>query len=370
MSIPSKLTNLTSAMTAFQAAYNDRAASQRASLTQLQALQGVKNQAVLIGASGQVLNLVGGDLCRQVNFATSDAEVSTAQGTSESFAQVFSTWQRFSLDTTANVPAQPTELNNWSLSGNNLLCTVNSNSLIGFVSPNSYTDYVFEVQLSSTDSDDDYIGIVFGYALDGNGRPHTLTAGRTPGSNTGTMKGLFGVAYDYYNADVIDLGSTNGGLKWGDGVVDNTRVLINGKYPGWGSQGIGTRVRVARSGDVITLDTTDMNTSSPYVSTAQVVVDLNSNPALSIFKGSSPIGYCCLSQNSATWATIQKPTTPADFVDARNGNVYRWNSTANSWSVVGTTSNTSTIDKGRFYYSPLNSKVFYVSTAGVVRSVT
>mgnify|MGYP001773297532 CR=1 FL=1 len=207
-----------------------------------------------------------------------------------------------------------TEINNWSYDSatDNIYSTINSATLIGFISPEEYEDFVFEVRVSSNDGDNDTIGICFGFE-DTDGKEHTLVAARTPGGSqahpslsSGSHKAkLFDIYYNIFDSDRIDLGSTNGGLKWGDGIVNDARVPTT-DLGAWSAFPTGCLIKAKREGDIITLETTNLG-SNTYVDSAKVIVDLNSHPALAKFKGPTRIGYICYSQPRATWKTLQAP---------------------------------------------------------------
>lgn len=294
------------------------------------------------------------------------AEQDLLKGDTESFSEVFNSWYRFSHNDGGNYPANSSELTAWSYDAQNdrILCTINSATYIGFVSPTKHENFVFEVDVSSTEGDDDIAGICFGFVTV-DGVEHTLSALRTPGSNIGGATHLFNVKYDYYNgARAIDLGSTNGGLKWGDGVVDDSRTVANGGYGGWAGLGA-CRIRVQREGDIITLDTSNFGESN-YIPTAQVVVDLNSLPELAKFKGASSYGYACYSQNSSTWNTYRRPVNIQQIVDIENNTVWNWDGQA--WTEDTAASPIDQFKVGRMYYNESTRRLYYMDpNLGLIR---
>lgn len=295
------------------------------------------------------------------------AEQDLLKGNTESFSEVFSSWYRFSHSgSSGNYPANETELTAWEYDSQNdqIRCTQNTNTLVGFVSPTKHTDFVFEVELDSTAGDDDLVGVCFGFVTV-DGVEHTLTAIRTPGSNIGGATHLFNVKYDFNNnGQVIDLGSTNGGLKWGDGVVDDSRTVANGGYGGWDTQQP-CRIRIQRQGDIITLDTTNFGETS-YVPTAQVVVNLNDYAATAKFKGASSYGYVCMSQDQSTWSTLKRPVNITQIVDIENNTIWNWN--GSSWVEDTSSQPLEQFSVGRLYYNQSTRRLHYMDpNLGLIR---
>lgn len=303
-------------------------------------------------------------ISRDIGFATSAAEVTTLKGADENFKRVFKTWQRYSVDETTMVsPAIAAELDAWKFdeANNRIVCQVNSASHIGFVSPKAYSDYVFEAKLTSSDADDDLIGVLIGYYVEG-GRTHTLTAFRTPGSNIAIATKLWMVIKDAFTTDQKVIAMTNGGLKWFDGVVDDNRsagstgganASTTGK--GWGNWLNGVQIRVTRVGDVFTLETTDLD-SATYVASAKLTIDLAADADLAKFMGSSPVGYACYSQSMSTWKTITRPDLRTPIFITSSGQVQEYDGA--KWNVVDKPEDY--LFPGQLYHTPLTGKTHFV----------
>lgn len=284
----------------------------------------------------------------ELKVANTDVQVDVLKGVDESFEQVFNEWTRISHLGRSAQPANANELNSWSYDpvADRILCTVNSTTLVGFIAPDSYDNFEFEVTLRSTNSDDDSIGVCMAFTEVG-GVEHTLVAMRTTGGSQthpnaavdgGTHRAkLLDVYYDIFHPDRrIDLGSTNGGLMWGDGVVNDAR-LPSGDIGagGWRSHPDGCRLKITRTGDIFTIETSDLG-STTYLESATVVVDLNDYPELAKFKGPQRYGYVCYSQNQSTWETHKRPLTLQPIFDLRTNDL--WTYVGNDW--VLTQSNT------------------------------
>lgn len=306
-------------------------------------------------------------ISRDVVFATDADELNILENAIEDFGRIFKTWTRFSVNATTMVsPALPDEMNAWvyDSANNRIVCQVNSASLIGFVSPKSYSDYTMEAQMTSSDADDDLIGLLLGYYVDDDGKTHTLTCFRTPGSNIKPTTKLWSVIKDAWTAEQKVLFNVNNGLKWYDGVVDDTReVGVNGwsyaaaSGKGWGQWLQGVRIKITRVGDVFTLETTDLN-GTTYVDSAKLTLDLAADADLAGFMGSSPVGYTCYSQNSTTWNTVTRPDGRTPIYNMMTGEVQEFDGT--NWVV--NEGSEELIHPGQIYHTARTGKTHFADT--------
>jgi hypothetical protein len=246
------------------------------------------------------------------------------------------------------------DINRWSFNpqDNQVYSTWDTDSMVGFISPKTYTDYVFEVRVSSTDADTGGIGLCFGF-VEENNKQYVLTAMRTPG---GLGPKLFDIYFNRGGDDQIDLGSVNGGLIWGDGNVNDAKVGPDATVDGWSSRPYGCHIRATRRGDLITLETSDLG-GSEFVPTATVTVDLNSIPELGRFKGGVHVGYICQSQNAATWETVKSPGAVSAVVVLDDLTVHEWD--GSQWITLPENSHLNYIQPGRFYHNGETGRLFY-----------
>lgn len=330
----------------------------------LDPVKGAKGQPLFFTRDQQRMAVAGDELLKKITLVHTDAEMDQAKGATVDFASVFNSWKRISHSGSAARPAAEAELLAWSYDAatNQIKNTTNSATIVGLISPEKYGDYVFEVDISSDNADDDFIGLIAAYAeVDGIG--HTLNVWRTPG---GLAPKLLTVGYNFPTGAIWqgkDIASTNGGLKWSDGVVDDSRAVGTGQafVKGWSSQGTGCRLRIVRQGDTITIDTSNMNENNVYVPTARVVVDLASDPLLAKFRGSAQIGYAALSQINSTWKVLQAPATHYNILDVRNNHVWVWQNGA--WVDSGYVSD-ATLVKQRLYKNTLDGTSYYCDANG------
>lgn len=280
----------------------------------------------------------------KLSVVSSTAELTAAQSATESFEDVFLYWRRFSHRAGYPQPGVPSELNDWTYDVANdvIRCTVNSVSHIGFVSPDKYNDYEFEVEVSSTDGDDDVIGIVLAFVEEG-GVEQTLTAFRVLSSATSNT---FQVHYNY--------GITGGRGIAGNKLGQETNPHANPNGNGW--SGKKSRIRAIRTGDIIKVSSTLLD-STEYVQSSEIVIDLNSSPDFAKFKGAVGIGYMCQSQRYSSWKTFQRPGARNAIVDLRNYQTRIW--TGTGWAIQSAAAYQQLLKPGRFYFNELSGKLYY-----------
>lgn len=228
----------------------------------------------------------------------------------ETFQYVFETWARISRSGPVaraagkdiyTDSAAPDELDTWTIdaANNRIRNTTNSSTLIGFISPDKFDDYVLEAQMSSPNGDDDWVGFCIAYVTDNAGRTHTLTA----------LRGLNGAAplliYRDHAVNETWKKEVFGGLRWPNGEVA-TGFLPGNQNGGWDKFPAGVRLKVTRKGDIITVETSQFGETA-YVAGAKTVIDLRSDPNLALFRGAQRFGYVAISQLGATWTVLQRP---------------------------------------------------------------
>lgn len=330
-------------------------------------IKGNKGDLLFVSKDNEALALEA-DLLLKRNPALVEGATEMAQvmGYIESFEMVFGDWKRISHDDSGVYPANDTELSGWAYDADtdSVSSTIDSATLIGFISPDRHEDYIFDVTISASGSDDDWIGVCFGF-VEEDGKEHTLVAMRTPGGVQGhAMDGvthyakLFDVWYNVFDpATRRDLGSTNGGLKWGDGVVDDSRTPASDLGGGgWGAYPAGCRLRVERFGDVFTLKTSDLGESTLKES-ATVVIDINDYPELEKFRGPIQFGYVCFSQPNATWEVHRRPVELGTVVDANTLETWEWD--GEQFVQADEQTARDRMLPNRLYYTEMTGKLFY-----------
>jgi hypothetical protein len=285
-----------------------------------------KNNLLVTTADGK---FSGRSAFMQSSIVENDSELATQKGATESFQSVFKWWKRISRGgLTYTDTFNPAELDSWTYDSgtDSISCAVNSASVVGFVSPEKYEDYVFEAQLSSNNGDDDFVGLIIAYALDPtDGTTHTLSVMR--GGN-GRAPMIIDKDYNGFDTGRYNVAQVLGGLTWMNGVVATGPAANNGNG-GWSLQPLGCRVKVTREKDIITVETSQVG-SSVYVPAAKVIIDLSADPELTVFRGPQSFGYSAMSQQNATWKVFQRPDNRLPIVDVRDWS--KWTYAAGTWT--------------------------------------
>ncbi|MCK6550841.1 LruC domain-containing protein [Myxococcota bacterium] len=234
-----------------------------------------------------------------------DLAALTSAGTSyvpPTALQIFNTWQRFSHSPTmARPPASTTELTSWRyLSASDTVeSTTNSTTYIGFISPESLSNYTMETTLTagSAAGDNDAITVVVAYVAEGTPgttgyREHTISAIRNrPASGdthtqVGTTTVRWALVYNYNQSD--------------ERVLANGNATLTNATTAWSGNTTRTRIRIERRGDQITAFASNFG-SDTIVTGSRLTYDLASSADTQRFSGPRPWGMGALSQANATF---------------------------------------------------------------------
>lgn len=294
-------------------------------------------------------------LIKEGKFVDTPEDLASALSSSISNEEVFNEWGRFSHNSTENQPANSSEINNWeyNASDDTISCTINSATHIGFYSNKKIEKYTIDLQLSSTVADDDMMGVVIAFAVDDNGREHTLTAIRT-NNNWVTYNWL--IIYNYLRSD-----------QW---IVAYSTSIIDGSN--WNNYSIGTRIKVNRDGDSITAISTQ-NNSADFVPESELNIDLTSDPRLAIFRGPQSYGYSCHSQDNSTFSDIKfteyGSNASDNYVfDIPNNDIYIPDGNG-GYTLDTTKTLDSEIGPGKLIRDIVSKKTWYLSPTGEVESI-
>jgi hypothetical protein len=303
-------------------------------------------------------------------FVGSAAELAQEQASAPSQATVFNSWYRFSHNASGTFPAVAAETTSWAYnsSTNQIYDTLNSTTAIGVVSNESYADYLLDVSIRSTDSDDDLIGIVLAWYKDPTtGQEYTLSATRTPGG----LGPLWGVVYNLnqgatYGQKTVADGSAT--VNWGNGAsgtlsAANSGYVTNTSTTGWSGQATQygtdghTRIVAQRTGNTITVKTSLFSAPDTILSSTLLTIDLTADPLLTKFMGSAPYGFVADSQANSYWTVNQFTNTQDTIFDMSTGLAWQnvggtWSQTTNiTWASLGT---------NVFLVNPDTGKTFFV----------
>lgn len=216
------------------------------------------------------------------------------------FAEIFKSWPRFSNSAYFPSGTTPTgEAASWEMmSTDQVRCTVNSNYPTGFIAPDSFTDYEFQADLSSSRTDDDDVsGLIIAFARINNTN-HALWAIREPGGVMNwTNHKQFAIGHLTNSSWTLIKDAP--GTKCFNGAVKANA----GAWQCWGNQSP-TRMKVTRRGNLIKVQ------ASPWKSLdlsagETIEINLDDYPALSWAKAKLPYGYACYSQQYSTYSNVK-----------------------------------------------------------------
>ena len=292
-------------------------------------------------------------LCQRMNIVTSAEEITQVQNYTESFSSVFNSWSRISHGSNGLFPSNSSELSSWNYDAatDKISCTVNSNTLVGFISPDSYDTFDFEVELSSTNTDDDWIGVVIAFT-ESDGKQYTLTLCRAWNSAVANAPNFI-LYYNLGQSDQQVIAGSMCGLGSPTTYHNSSGVLKNG----WVGSGA-VRFEIKRTGNAITCLTTNPGDTTTYLSAYQLTADLDSLDVLKRFKGPQRFGYCCWSQPYSTWKSLVRPGDKLPIIDSRNLDCYVFSN--NAWTKQPAGSYQNYLAKNRLFTNQITGKLYFV----------
>lgn len=321
-------------------------------------------------------NLVPGKFLQPLSIVTTDAELNTMLSTEESMKDVFNNWKKISRGSWKATQAEKEALGysdtaiqsdidgfTYDEASGKIKNTADTLSLVGFISPTGYDNYVLDVILRSDSTwQNDPLGLFLGYVMDADGTTHTLTVMRAPWPGY-YVGGALAVMVDYNTFAPITIKTSGAGLKWVDGTPATGPMNAPPPQPyavkPWGSAPNGCRLRVTRAGDTFTIETTDYDATA-LLPAATISFTLNDHPSLARFKGPGRYGYAAISQDLAVWDVQSRPGARQAIVDIRDKKVRTWDGT--QW-VVGQQTFADVIKPNRFYYNRTTKKTFFAENA-------
>lgn len=316
--------------------------------------------------------LESGDMVNLSTLIASSAELDQMKGVK--FKDVFNTWKRIALNG-SDPNSVPAEINTWNYdeASDTVNCTVNSVSTVGFISPNAYDHYTFEVDLSSTDGDDDAIGICLAYVATGNGA-YSLCLYRQAGSIVQAFEGAntqpvspLAVIYqpgvkaqpNFDSAQRVVAGVI-GSMVYPDGTpIVSPGITTNGTHKGWDALGK-VRVKVVRAGNIITIQSANGFGATTYPADNIITIDLNTSPDLQKFLAPCRVGFIAYSQPNASFKSIRQPGVNDQIVDARDNSI--WTFDGSTWSQTFFNASNAPVKEGRIYKNTITGKLFYVQS--------
>lgn len=312
---------------------------------------------------------------------TTDAEATTMQNVTESMGDVFNSWKKISRgdwsDGTNRALAAlgdtaiQSDLDGFSYNATTgkIVNSADTHSLVGFISPYAYDNYVLDVILRSDSTwQNDPIGLIVGYVQDLDGTTHALSIMRNVWPCYSGADKAITVMVDYNTVGQVYIKGSSAGLYWVDGSDANGPMTVTSgmwAVKPWSLAPNGCRLKVTRAGDTFTVETTEYD-STAFVAAAKFTFTLNDDPSLARFKGPTRYGYAAISQDNVVWDVQTRPGARQAIVDIRNKQVQEWNGTA--W-VINATGWASYIKPNRFYYNRTTKKLFYADNESTLLTI-
>lgn len=305
--------------------------------------RGLEGQSVFFDSTGESFGIESDWNQNSLNIVHDEDEWAYQSTVGQSGAEMFKTWRRLAWQGN-NPVAIPGELQGWTYeeATDRVLSSINSSTYISLVSPDVVdADYVFEVELSSLNSDDDFIGLFLGQWVHAD-KQMSLYAMRSATNQT----------------------TEAGGRPKMRLVLNGNEVLANldniGATPanGWATYTQPVKLRVRRVGTVIYLTTNEPGGAyKPEIS-----FDLASRADTVGAAGRVNLGYSSFSQPASTWKTLQRTGSRPALIGLHNNKVALWDGT--QYIVNATKTPADYILAGRYYRNPTFMRTYFAASAG------
>jgi hypothetical protein len=230
-----------------------------------------------------------------------------------------------------------------------------------------------EVELSSTDGDDDAIGLMLAFQEEG-GVPYSLVLYRNAGSGIAQVGGQGwpllvtmnpGPAAD----NPLAVGQVSGTLKYPNGTaIGTTGFDGQTNHGGWPDLGA-VRVKVERTATRIKIWTSDKGTPTVYDDANSITVDLTQT-ALKRFQNPGKIGYIAQSQNAASFKVYEAPGSNKPIIDARDSSIWKYENRTWVKYAAGSQSGVDEMPQGRMFSSTVDKQLYYTKEDGVLSNMT
>ena len=305
------------------------------------------------------------------DFVFNSSELNAAQTGVVDQEAVFNTWYRYTHNSAGPVFPFSNDLNNlqgeqtaWTFNTSAQLVknTTNSVTTIGAVSLVKSDQYIIDAQIKSSSADDDIIGLTIAFVTEGipntpGYQEHTLTVHRNAGGLTQVSAGvpgnnLYKLAYNLgksstlgsFNTDLTHLLPDKIHFKNGSAAPNNL---------GWVTAGVGCRLKVERTGDSITVTTSELGTTALLSATAYTF-SLTDNPLYEKFRTKTRYGFVLNSQAFSSWdASI----ITGNIYSLFENKTYEFNGT--TWVNASATVD-SEIGLGRIAANPTTNRTFFI----------
>lgn len=294
---------------------------------------------------------------QDVLLVSNDAEAAVSKGTTVLFSDVFRSFTPISHQTTTQ-PSIPSELSGWMYDPvtDRIRSTINSTSTIGLISPDAYEEFVFDVTMTSSNADDDWIGVAIA-ATEHDGLLHLLRLDVNVGTNTGANAVLAVKAGPSVPGQDITLGS----YDFGD-----LRPTLGTN--GWAGIPNGIRFRVTRNKNNIHITASNFNDPSNLNPAISFNISLT-DPRLLHYRGAQRYGYIATSQAAASWAVAIAPGQGRPVYEPAARRLWLYDYDTGTWT-SSTKQFNEVLDAGRLYFNPLTKVTYWANEFGAPIKLT
>lgn len=309
-------------------------------------------QNVITGNEGEVAYYNGKEIetkpiLREDYICVNDEEVELCKGDfSQSFADIFTHYR-------GTCTKNSDYRDNWVYDTENELVkkTIATSEYSGVITPDSYSNYDITVKVYSSTKSVGHIGVIAGFAIDSDGKEHTLSFIRKTGefickvdhcsSNLHANKyGQFQYSETVSTKDVLEDG--------------NNYVIFN----------------IQRNGNDISCSCSDFNSDElRYTQTIHLDDASIKYTVLNLFKGASAIGYASQGQSTGTVISFEcrSFTEPKGRIYKLPYTVYEYDYDKSEWVENSELKPLSEIGIGRFAYNSKTQKLFYTTRSKVIQ---
>lgn len=344
---------------------------------------GQKNQ-ILYASKDNSNEYVVGDEVAIGKFIINDVELAQAKTDITTQLDIFNTWKRFAFGTiisgspssliiTNNIPGYPLGTNSWLYnSGTTTISSqFNTGPYLGFISKIKTDNYTNNATFftSAISGDNDKIGLVIAFVEDANDLVTNQAYG-TPSSAYTWNIDITSPTIPNQHALVM-YRNRNGNTQVSYGIVYNPgkfteKIIYDGTNTGvynttapW--DGVEVDVQVIRSGDTITIKTTDYSDApgGKGVLGFSHTITLLDDPVLEKFRGASHYGYMAQSQAFSSFKNISVNIDENTIYDLRQGNVWVIDS-GDTYVISPTRTFYNEIGVRRILFNPTTEGLYYV----------
>lgn len=305
-------------------------------------------------------SLIGREPLSFYNIAITDEELQSMLQSKISMEDIFNTWYQFVHKGESQNAEWLQAQKKWSYNAetDSIMSNVNTESYIGFISPDSYKNFYLKIKCTSNDNDNDMASLICGFYKDTNGIEHTLSICRSYGTNVFNPK--WQLIYDY-----------TGQTKTSRQYVLFSDDTYQGDDPGVKDQSF-VMFEVRKEGNTLTCKT-GVNDSEILDETTTCIFTLpDTKPddwpnemwdIMNIMFSSTRIGFGNTSWNTSFKIVDQNILSSNMIYDWVHNDVYEFKN--NAWSKTGTfDKNTFTMNYS-LIYSSINKKLFYYRNGDV-----